>query len=89
MVFADRDDARQRLAARLGHLRDERIVVLGLPWDRIPVAFQAAQALGTPLGVIVVRKLGVPFQPELGTRWLRRDARYALLAQSARPSTWS
>ena len=66
MVFADRDDAGRRLAARLGHLRGEPVVVLGLPRGGVPVAFQVAQALGAPLDVIVVRKLGVPFQPELG-----------------------
>ena len=66
MVFADRDDAGRRLAARLGHLRGEPVVVLGLPRGGVPVAFQVAQALGAPLDAIVVRKLGVPFQPELG-----------------------
>ena len=66
MVFADRDDAGRRLADRLGHLRGEPVVVLGLPRGGVPVAFQVAQALGAPLDVIVVRKLGVPFQPELG-----------------------
>ena len=66
MVFADRDDAGRRLAARLGYLRGEPVVVLGLPRGGVPVAFQVARALGAPLDVIVVRKLGVPFQPELG-----------------------
>ena len=66
MVFADRDDAGRRLAARLGHLRGEPVVVLGLPRGGVPVAFEVARALGAPLDVIVVRKLGVPFQPELG-----------------------
>lgn len=65
MIFADRDDAGRRLAARLGHLRDTPAVVLGLPRGGVPVAFQVARALGAPLDVIVVRKLGVPFQPEL------------------------
>ncbi len=65
MVFADRADAGRQLAARLGHLRGEPVVVLGLPRGGVPVAFQVAQALGAPLDVIVVRKLGVPFQPEL------------------------
>ncbi len=66
MVFADRDDAGRRLAARLGYLRGEPVVVLGLPRGGVPVAFQVARALGAPLDVIVVRKLGVPFQPGLG-----------------------
>ena len=65
MVFADRDDAGRRLAARLGHLRGKPGVVLGLPRGGVPVAFQVARALSAPLDVIVVRKLGVPFQPEL------------------------
>ena len=66
MVFADRADAGRRLAARLGHLRGEPVVVLGLPRGGVPVAFEVAPALDAPLDVIVVRKLGVPFQPELG-----------------------
>jgi predicted phosphoribosyltransferase len=56
----------QRLAARLEHLRGEPVVVLGLPRGGVPVALEVAGALGAPLDVIVVRKLGVPFQPELG-----------------------
>jgi putative phosphoribosyl transferase len=64
-VFADRADAGRRLAAKLGHLRRKPVVVLGLPRGGVPVAFQVARALGAPLDVIVVRKLGVPFQPEL------------------------
>ena len=47
--------------ARLGHLRGEPVVVLGLPRGGVPVAFQVAKVLGAPLDVIVVRKLGVPF----------------------------
>jgi putative phosphoribosyl transferase len=66
MFFADRADAGRRLAARLEHLRGTGAVVLGLPRGGVPVALEVARALGAPLDVIVVRKLGVPFQPELG-----------------------
>ena len=66
MFFADRADAGRRLAARLEHLRGEPVVVLGLPRGGVPVALEVARALGAPLDVIVVRKLGVPYQPELG-----------------------
>jgi putative phosphoribosyl transferase len=65
MQFVDREDGGRRLAERLGHLRGEDVVVLGLPRGGVPVAFEVAQALQAPLDVIVVRKLGVPFQPEL------------------------
>jgi putative phosphoribosyl transferase len=65
-VFTDRSDAGRQLAAKLLNLRGEPVVVLGLPRGGVPVAFQVARALGAPLDVIVVRKLGVPFQPELG-----------------------
>ena len=65
MAFVDRRDAGRRLAERLKFLRGEDVVVLGLPRGGLPVAFEVAQALGAPLDVIVVRKLGVPFQPEL------------------------
>ncbi len=65
MRFVDRADAGRRLAGRLGHLRAEDPVVLALPRGGVPVAFEVARALGAPLDVIVVRKLGVPFQPEL------------------------
>jgi putative phosphoribosyl transferase len=53
------------LAGRLSHLPGEDVVVLGLPRGGVPVAFEVATALRAPLDVIVVRKLGVPFQPEL------------------------
>jgi putative phosphoribosyl transferase len=65
MWFANRDDAGRQLAARLEHPRGQPVVVLGLPRGGVPVAAQVARALGAPLDVIVVRKIGVPFQPEL------------------------
>ena len=65
VVFADRVDAGRRLAGRLEYLRGQDVVVLGLPRGGVPVAFEVAGALDAPLDVIVVRKLGIPFQPEL------------------------
>jgi putative phosphoribosyl transferase len=69
-TFADRADAGRQLAALL---RDELsepdggtpTVVVGLPRGGVPVAREVAAALDAPLDVIVVRKLGVPIQPEL------------------------
>ena len=64
-VFEDREQAGRALAERLAHLRGKRTVVLGLPRGGVPVAFEVARALGAPLDVIVVRKIGVPYQSEL------------------------
>ncbi|HAM26323.1 MAG TPA: phosphoribosyl transferase [Microbacteriaceae bacterium] len=64
-VFDNRVDAGRRLAARLADVKDENVVVLGLPRGGVPVAAEVAKALDAPLDVIVVRKLGVPFQPEV------------------------
>ncbi|MEU9057313.1 phosphoribosyltransferase family protein [Streptomyces sp. NPDC048430] len=66
MLFTDRTDAGRRLAVALRHLERRDPVVLGLPRGGVPVAYEVAQALGAPLDVIVVRKLGVPYHPELG-----------------------
>ena len=65
MIFQDRLDAGRRLAARLNYLRGQDVVVLGLPRGGVPVAHEVAKELGVPLDIIVVRKLGVPSQPEL------------------------
>lgn len=63
--FQDRIDAGRRLAARLAGFRTDDVVVLGLPRGGGPVAAEVARALDAPLDVIVVRKLGVPFWPEV------------------------
>lgn len=66
MLFDDRVDAGRKLAAKLTHYRSEEPLVLGLPRGGVPVAFEVARALGAPLDVWVVRKIGAPSQPELG-----------------------
>jgi len=63
--FADRADAGRHLAEALRIYRRQDVVVLGLPRGGIPVAYEVATELGAPLDVLVVRKLGVPSQPEL------------------------
>jgi len=64
--FRDRRSAGQLLARQLdAYAHRSDVVVLGLPRGGVPVAFEVADALDAPLDVFVVRKLGVPFQPEL------------------------
>ena len=72
-LFRDRRDAGQRLAGRLEHLRREDPIVVGLPRGGVPVAAEIARVLDAPLDVIVVRKLGVPHQPELGMGAIGED----------------
>jgi putative phosphoribosyl transferase len=67
--FTDRRDAGRRLASAIAARPLDRAlvdpVVLGLPRGGVPVAAEVALALGAPLDVLVVRKLGLPRQPEL------------------------
>lgn len=65
MKFVDRHDAGRRLADRLISRRDEAPIILALPRGGVPVGAAVARALGAPLDVILVRKLGVPSRPEL------------------------
>ncbi|PWE18943.1 phosphoribosyltransferase [Marinicauda salina] len=65
MVFRDRDDAGRRLAAEVAECTYRDPVVYALPRGGAPVAARVAEALDAPLDLVLVRKLGAPFQPEL------------------------
>jgi predicted phosphoribosyltransferase len=65
-MFADRAEAGRRLGMALESVRADEVVVLGLPRGGVPVAAVVARHLDAPLDVIIVRKLGLPYQPELG-----------------------
>lgn len=65
MRFLDRADAGRQLAQCLLHLKDQDPVVLALPRGGVPVGFEVAEALGAPLDLLLVRKIGAPGQAEL------------------------
>jgi predicted phosphoribosyltransferase len=65
MDFHDRSDAGRRLARALSEYKGRSAVVLALPRGGVPVAAEVAAALDAPLDLILVRKIGVPTQPEL------------------------
>lgn len=71
--FADRREAGRQLAAQLLPLADESPVVIGLPRGGVPVADEVAAALGAPLEVFAVRKLGAPHNPEYGVGAIAED----------------
>jgi putative phosphoribosyl transferase len=73
VTFADRADAGRRLAELVSDLHQQDVVVLGLPRGGVVVAAEVARALAAPLDVIVVRKLGVPIQPELAMGAIGED----------------
>ncbi len=64
-VFADRHEAGERLARALDKYRGRDVLVLGIPRGGLPVAAVVAERLGAELDIVVARKVGVPFQPEL------------------------
>lgn len=66
LPFADRAEAGRILSAELvTHELETDVVVLALPRGGLPVGREVAKAFGAPLDVVIVRKLGVPWQPEL------------------------
>ncbi|MBI3924726.1 MAG: phosphoribosyltransferase [Armatimonadetes bacterium] len=82
-MFEDRTQAGRRLADALGEFADRRnLLVLGLPRGGVPVAAEVASTLKAPLDVLIVRKVGLPWQKELaiaavasgGARAFNRDA---------------
>ena len=64
-MFSDRNDAGRQLAERLLALKLEHPVVLALPRGGVPIGFEIARALHAPLDLVLVRKIGAPFQKEL------------------------
>ncbi len=74
MLFKDRPHAGQILARLLDHYRgQDGVLILALPRGGVPVAFEVAQALGAPLDVLIVRKLGLPGHEEYAMGAIAED----------------
>jgi predicted phosphoribosyltransferase/predicted alpha/beta-hydrolase family hydrolase len=83
-VFDDRRDAGRRLAERLAPFAGERPIVVALPRGGVPVAVEVARALGAPLDLLAVRKLGAPGNPELAVGAVAEDGTGVLDGDMAR-----
>jgi putative phosphoribosyl transferase len=83
MQFLDRRDAGHQLAAELISYAAERPVIVALPRGGVPIAVEVARALGAPLDVLAVRKLGAPGNPELGVGAVAEDGTGVLDQRSA------
>ena len=66
MPFNDRIEAGQKLAKALSRYRNQEPAILALPLGGVPVAAEIASALDAPLDLILVRKIGLPFQARTG-----------------------
>lgn len=65
-MFQDRREAGQKLAQKLKSYQAEKPLILALPRGGVPVGFEIAKTLNAPLDVLVVRKIGIPWNPEFG-----------------------
>jgi predicted phosphoribosyltransferase/predicted alpha/beta-hydrolase family hydrolase len=84
-LFVDRGQAGRRLGDALQRLRPLEPLVIGLPRGGVPVAFEVARALGAPLDILLVRKLGAPFNPEYGVGAIAEgDVRFVRAEDAAR-----
>jgi len=66
MIYKDRQDAGRQLAEKLMKFKDEKPVIIALPRGGVVTGYEVAKMLNAPLDVMITRKLGAPFQPELG-----------------------
>ncbi|MFQ5940829.1 MAG: phosphoribosyltransferase [Nitrososphaerales archaeon] len=73
MRFKDRNDAGLQLAARLAWLKEEKVIVLAIPRGGVVIADVLAKSLGATLDVLVPRKLGAPYNPELAIGAVMHD----------------
>lgn len=73
MIFKDREEAGRMLAKALREYKGQDVVVLAVPRGGVVVGYYVAKELGCPLDVVVPRKLGAPYQPELAIGAVAED----------------
>src|SRR3972149_6377603 len=78
MIFKDRIEAGQKLAEKLRALKDEDLVIYALPRGGVVLGKEIAKALGKPLDLIVVRKIGHPTDPEYAVGAVAEDGHMIL-----------
>ncbi len=82
-LYRDRADAGKRLASQLiAYARSHDPIVLALPRGGVPVGYEVAKALGAPLDVYIVRKIGVPGYEELAMGAVAADGSYVVDAST-------
>jgi putative phosphoribosyl transferase len=77
-TFVDRTDAGRRLALQLSDFQSSNVVVYAIPSGGIPVAVEVAATLKSPLDIIIVRKIPIPFEPEAGYGAVTEDGSLVL-----------
>lgn len=83
-MYRDRVDAGTQLAERLDAYRGQDVLVLGIPRGGVPVAAEVARNLDVELDIVVARKLGAPFEPELAIGAVTANAGHYLNAALVR-----
>lgn len=78
MIFKDRQQAGQELGKRLLHLREQNPVVLAIPRGGVVVGYEVARTLGAGLDILVPRKIGAPYEPELAVGAVTEDGSLVL-----------
>lgn len=73
MLFKDRIQAGQELAKKLLKYKDKDVIILAIPRGGVVVAYEIAKALNSPLDLIIPRKIGAPYQPELAIGAVTQD----------------
>lgn len=76
MLFKDRVDAAQKLAKKLGNLRNENPVILAIPRGGVVTGNVIAKKLGAKLDIIISRKIGAPYNPELAIGAVMHDGSF-------------